>query len=339
MRRTLGRWVWWVLAIVGVTASLVASSVSYAAPRPIGAHGGFSQGGGVTVGTPKSHNVQDPRWIALKEAGRVVRPIVGQAPIIMPMTPTAGYAPAATAELLYTGTVTSTIEAPGYGNDDHGTYYTDGYFWNFCGAGATNTALYYWNGHTSNYGANTYTEPSYAGYHSSTYWTSGDHGRSYEMYLAMKVLVPGWSTTGEVTFFSYPSAGTYVNDITSTMNWEASGENSSTWNNYFYITQADDSAVTSQSLHNSVAQDVYYSRAPVVIMVNTKDLPNWAGTNKALIHVVTIIGYDDSQGIYYYTDTCGTQCGSNHNGGINTISQSQMYKALMDVGGGGGYVW
>ena len=36
-------------------------------------------------------------------------------------------------------------------DDTNNNCYIDGYFWNFCGAGAADNALYYWNGKTNTY--------------------------------------------------------------------------------------------------------------------------------------------------------------------------------------------
>lgn len=300
---------------------------------------------------PEVHNAQ---WYALKLAHRVIAPGVfasssssSSPSTIIPecLSPCDDY------KLLSTSVVTNTIEAPGSGNDDHGTPYTDGYLWNFCGAGAADNALDYWNGKTNTYPANSYIEPSYANRRTTTYWTSSDHNRSYEMYLADQVLVPGWSTPGMVTFNSYPSAGTYLGDMTNTLNWEASGH-SSNWQNYFYLTVPNWTynsstgqwvAVSNSTVHSDIVADINGGH-PVVAEVNTTNLPNW--NKNGILHYITIVGYDNTTGIYWYTDTCGTSCGSMYNGGVNTINQvtpdqygNDLYDAIKNVGHGGGFSW
>lgn len=298
--------------------------------------------------TPEVHNAQ---WYALKLAHRVIAPGVfassssSSTPIRQCISPCDNY------KLLNTSVVSNTVEALGYGPDDNGDGYTDSYLWNFCGAGAADNALYYWNGKTSSYPAGWYTEPSYANYHTNTYWKSSDHNRSYEMYLADQVLVPGWSTPGMVTFSSYPHAGTYLADMTNTLNWEASGHSSS-WQNYFYLSVPNwykDSSgnytikVSQSTVNSDIVADINGGH-PVVVEVNTTNLPNW--NKNGILHFITIVGYDQTTGIYWYTDTCGTACGSMYNGGVNIINQvtpdqygNDLYDAIINVGPGGGFSW
>lgn len=271
---------------------------------------------------------QDPRWVALKLAGKMHVP--GQA--FVPGQAYAANCPGYCSgqRTLATSVVANTLEALGNnGNggcvqdDTNNNCYIDGYFWNFCGAGAADNALYYWNGKTNTYPSGSYTEPPYSSETggptrwTTTYWTSSDHNRSYEMYLADQVMVPGWSTPGMVTFYGYNSAGTFLADMTNTLNWEASGHDKNNWQNFFYLTvyKANLSAAT---LNNDIMLDINSGR-PVVAAVNTGYLPNW---NFPVAHMITIIGYNNNTGQYVYTDTCGTICGSNSNGGINYINQT-----------------
>lgn len=295
----------------------------------------------------KIPEVHDAHWLSLKLANRVIAPgVYSSAPAPECISPCDNY------KLLNTSVVTNTIETLGYGPDDNNDGYTDGYLWNFCAAGAVDNALYYWNGKTNTYPAGWYTEPSYANYHTNTYWTSGDHNRSYEMYIADQVQVPGWGTPGMVTFGSYPSAGTGLSDITSTLNWEASGH-SSNWQNYFYLSVANwyydsktgkyDIPVSKDTVNSNIVADINGGH-PVVVMVNTTNLPNW--NKNGIIHAITIVGYDQTTGIYWYTDTCGTACGSMYNGGVHVINQftpdqygNDLYDAIKNVGVGGGYSW
>ena len=353
--RIIGRRLFWILSVVGMAVVLGAAAMAPAdpppspSPAPPDPHiGSFYEH---APATSKSHLVQDAHWLALKRAHQVARPGLTAADVLPSSVPSAGNAGTPTIVLLNIGVAQNVLEALGANcnpngtcTDDAGHSYVDGYFWNFCGPGSANVALYYWTGSTSSYPAGTYTEPSYAPYHSTTYWTSGDHSRSYEMYLAMQVLPPSFATPGLPTFYAYPQAGTTLPDLRDTLNWEASGHNSSTWSTYFYALQPDDSTLTPSVLHADVTWDIATSHAPIVPDVNAPDLPNWS-TWKAnhpghkLIHNVTIIGYDDLSGNYYYTDTCGKQCGSNNDAGINTVSQATMYQAIMDAGAQGGYAW
>jgi hypothetical protein len=338
-------------AVLGLATVLLGASWSSAAYAS-GPSVSSLSGGTVTVDvrgkTPEVHNAQ---WYALKLAHRVIAPGVfssspsSSSPIRECISPCDYY------KLLNTSVVSNTIEALGYGPDDNGDGYTDNYLWNFCGAGAADNALYYWNGKTNTYPAGWYTEPSYANYHTNTYWTSSDHNRSYEMYLADKVLVPGWSTPGMVTFSSYSSAGTYLGDMTNTLNWEASGHSSS-WQNYFYASVPNWTynsstgkwvPVSESTVNSDIVSDINGGH-PVVVEVNTTNLPNW--NRNGIYHYITIVGYDNTTGIYWYTDTCGTACGSMYNGGVNIINQvtpdqygNDLYDAILNIGHGGGFSW
>src|SRR5260221_14779551 len=59
----------------------------------------------------------------------------------------------------------------------------------------------------------------------------------------------------------------------------------------------------------------------------------WAPQGKTIIHFITVVGYDDAKGIYYYTDTCGhsTDCGSLSDGGVHTVPQGQLWAAISAV--------
>lgn len=74
-------------------------------------------------------------------------------------------------------------------------------------------------------------------------------------------------------------------------------------------------------------------------------------------HYITILGYDDTQGangIYYYTDTCGSSTGCNGTGNgtdgqLKTADQTTLWKAIQNIPptpfpgdptrGDGGYIW
>lgn len=304
----------------------------------------------------KSPEVHDPNWVSLKLAHQITTPgglsaQTSGASRVHPRVCVPGPCPTQppSAKTLDTSVVQNTLEP--YGNvpgnnsactyDDNGYCYIDRYYWNFCGPGAVDSALYYWNGKTNTYPAGYYTEPSYANRRTTTYWTSSDHNRSYLMYLAENTWVPGWSTPGIVTYNSYPSAGTYLSDVTNTLNWEASGHNTSTWQNYWYVTVSN-SGLSASTLNNDITIDIA-DGYPVVVEVNTTNLPNW-NTN-GIIHYVTIVGYDNINHTYTYVDSCGRACGS-LGSGVHTINQTtpdqygnDLLDAIKNVGGGGGFSW
>lgn len=321
----------------------------------------------------KAPEVHDSRWLSLKLAYRVTTPggaltqpshngsggVHPNMCIPDPCPP-----PPPSAKTLSTTVVQNTLEPWGRSNgytpsnlrctvtingttytdgirDDNNNCYRDQYYWSFCGPGAVDSALYYWNGNTDTYPAGSYTEPSYAPYHQTTYWTSSDHNRSYLMYIAEVTKVPTWSTAGMVTFGTYSNAGTYLSDITNTLNWEASGHNTSTWQNYWYLSVSN-SGLTASTLNADIVTDIA-DGYPVVAEVNTTNLPNW-NTN-GIIHYITIIGYDNNNHTYTYVDSCGTACGST-GAGVHTINQStadqygnSLLAAIVNVGSGGGFSW
>lgn len=347
------------VAVVGFAALMLATTMGSApaaaaaqttssAPGASGQQQTFAQG--------KSPEVHDARWVSLKLAHRITAPggMTTQAGSVGSMlpnicTPDPCPPPPPSAKTLSTTVVQNTLEpygnVPGNNsactNDDNGYCYIDRYYWNYCGPGAVDSALYYWNGKTNTYPAGYYTEPSYASRRTTTYWTSSDHNRSYLMYIAEVTKVPTWSTAGMVTFGTYPSAGTYLSDITNTLNWEASGHNTSTWQNYWYVSVSN-SGLTASTLNNDIVTDIA-DGYPVVAEVNTTNLPNW-NTN-GIIHYVTIIGYDNNNHTYTYVDSCGTACGST-GAGVHTINQStadqygnDLLDAIKNVGSGGGFSW
>lgn len=205
--------------------------------------------------------------------------------------------------------------------------YVDKNFWGLCGPGAVANALQYWGKSINTYPAGTYTEPSYSVYHSTTYWTSSDHNRSYIMYIADQTFPPSFGTAGLPDYSTYPTGGSALTDVRDVLNWEASGHNTNNWSTYFYA-RVSSSGLTASTLHTDIYDDISQGY-PVVAEVITKDLPNWPSGSNA-IHYITVIGYSDPSGVYYYTDTCSKGCGSLNDGGINTIAQSQLLTAITD---------
>lgn len=348
-------------AVLGFAALMLTATIgsasAAAAARPTSSASAPNAAYQQKLAHGKSSEVHDPRWLSLKLAYRITTPgglsaQVGINPMnsVVPDVCVPSCSPPPLSKTLSTSVVQNTLEpygnVPGNDsacvNDDNGYCYIDRYYWSFCGPGAVDSALYYWNGKTNTYPAGSYTEPSYANYRRTTYWTSSDHNRSYLMYIAESTLVPGWSTAGMVTFSSYPNAGTYLSDITNTLNWEASGHNTSNWSNYWY-TSVSNSGLTTSTLDGDITTDIGSFGYPVVAEVNTTNLPNW--NHNGIIHYITIIGYNNTNHTYTYVDSCGTACGS-MGSGVHTINQStpdqygnDLLDAIKNVGSGGGFSW
>ncbi len=242
---------------------------------------------------------------------------------------------------------------PGTANyDDSYTHYKDGNFFFLCGPGAANNALFYWPDPMNFMTSTKIKDPSVG---SITTWTS-ERMRGYITNVAWHIQWPGWSHPGMMDDH-YQSYGATLYGLQDGMNWEASGENPSDWSNYFYTivwwNQSNEN-----TFHQDVVNDISVNFVPVVAEVEALDLPNWKWTSNNIKpqqekHFITIIGYDDTVGIYYYTDTCAasTTCnfsGSGKDGTILQASQSQMWQAITDVpvnqstdpsAGDGGWVW
>lgn len=241
------------------------------------------------------------------------------------------------AHTLDTSIVKMIVEPPGAGHDDHGTYYSDANYWNFCAPGAVTAAMSYFNSNVTSWPAGTFKEP-YGPHVSTTYWGDSDtvsgystRGRAYLMHIALQVKPPNFSTAGLPSFSTYPSHGAILSDQRDVLNWEASGH-ASTWSTFFYQVVSA-SGLSSATLHHDITRDIYGGHA-VVASVNTAYLPNWS---RSLGHAIAIVGYDDTAGTYAYVDTCGKACnGASQatNGGIWHISQSRLYSAILSLGAG-----
>jgi hypothetical protein len=156
------------------------------------------------------------------------------------------------------------------------------------------------------------------------------------MYIAEQVLVPGWTTPGEVTFQTYHSAYTATGDIVNTLNWEASLHGSN-WQGYFFG-QVPAANLTQAILNNAIMSDLYYSNSPVIAITNTGYLPSW--NKSGIIHAIAIIGYNNTNQTYTYVDTCGGPSGCGSLGqGVYSISQSALYNAIQNANGNGAIVW
>lgn len=334
-RVTLGASVFTIgLSIMLLCAPAVAAA-PWTTPGPI--TDGLAYGQQTRFG--KSHLVQDPQWYAAKVArrNRLLQGgngiAAGSSSLTITNTPPASYS-------LSTSVTGNTFEelgnAPGGGStpDANGHLYTDGYFWNFCGEGATTVALGYWNtivpiNHKGSY---TNTDP-----HTTTSWDD-TYNRAYIFYLGDEVKPPSFGSFGEFAYGSYPSGTTYTTDLRDTLNWEASREGAlGSWSNYYYgIVWA--SSLTQSGLMADVQSDVGIDHKADVVDVNTAYLPSWAGTNKALSHYVAITGYNTTNNTLTYIDTCGTGCGSKGNG-VYTVGLSQLYSGIENNNGNGSIVW
>jgi hypothetical protein len=339
--------------VLGVCLSLASSGLTAAGSPLAPTVDGGSTGG---VSASRSTLVQDPVWLALKNAGQVVRTGPGQVSMRSVATAQAASYPNSfnlPYSTQYSGTE-YTVEpesgAAATAYDDHGTSYLDKNYVNFCVPGATTVAMSYFEptdvtGHASG----NFTEPAYSVHHSTTYWTAADYGgsptayhansRSYIMFMAEQVDPPSYSNPGEVDFSTYPTTGAGQTDARDALNWEAA-DHGSNWANFFYASQPNSgSNFTQAHLHADVLTDVVDSGVPVNAFLSTSSLPNWGGLK--VNHAITIIGYNDTTATYTYVDTCGYYCTSDHgsNGGrVWTVSQTTLFNA-MKVFTDGGWIW
>ncbi len=279
--------------------------------------------------------MQDPAWVALELDHRIAIGATGL-PIVLASTPLA-----LPISAYLDDTVTDhVVETEGDLYDDTHQPEADLNYWNFCTAGAATTALYYWKpNNVTNWPAGNFTEP-YGPHKTTTYWRSSDtgtasdtsngyptKGRAYEMYLAEQVKPPSYATPGIVNFTYYVTHGETLSDTRDALNWEASGHCSTCWSTYFYVV---DKPASQAALHSDIASDIGGSGRAVVAFVDTGYLPNWSRSVSGW-HAITIIGYDDSSGTYFYTDTCGHRCNTSSrstNGGTWAIGQQVLFNAV-----------
>jgi hypothetical protein len=334
-----------------VTLSLAAAAVAFGAPAANAADSPAN--GGMSLGAPKGSLTQDPTWVAAKAAGRVVKSKSGSVSILA-----AGMSPAAVPASAYLDTsVTSRIIEPeGRNYDDHhqpSGGITDQNYWRLCGPGAVTVALWYWPTQSDVTGwVGTFTEP-YGPERYTTYWAGSDTGgsgdtsdgyssvgRGYIMNVAMVQQPPDYSTPGLDTFTTYPQGGAIISDARDMLNWQASDHDQTHWSTWFYATVPNKTeSLTAAHLLSNVETDIATDGVPVVVALNTylnssTHLPNWS---VSLGHSVTIVGYNNSNGTYRYTDTCGVHCEGGTNGGTHDVSQSVMFALIASWGTG--YDW
>ncbi|MGD0017751.1 MAG: hypothetical protein ABSD62_00710 [Candidatus Limnocylindrales bacterium] len=325
---------------------------------------------------------QSPEWLGLKAAGRIAlvdgKPVVldaGADPLVNPATG----APVPAARTLDTAYARWIIEPLGYGKDAKGNNFSDRNLWNLCEPGATTAALYYWQqltGHPNVTGTAGYFLDPYAaegvawpapgptvarssgGARIGTYWSGSDrlngytaHARGYIMYLGMVVQPPGWQSQGIAVYADasgrplYPTIGAPRTNIQVALNWEASGHEAQGWAEFWYASVMRFEPTAARDLQIAVTLDVGRDSVPVVVELDTHDLPNWQAGSKTphIRHAVTIVGYDNAAKppTFTYIDTCGRGCNSragNTNGQLHVVAQSQMLVAMQDSVGSG-FVW
>jgi hypothetical protein len=298
---------------------------------------------GATGAPMTATSSQDSSWVAAKLAFRVTRPTPPGSAIAPPACaePCASY-PAA--YVLDTSVVQYTLEPPKVGVDAAGDAYADHNMSKLCGPGAVANALYFWGNGPSTAGPATFVDTANG---VATHWTT-DHNRAYLLSLAWETAIPGWLHAGLMDTHD-PSRGMTLYGIRDGLNWEASRHDASAWHTYFYTLVWWNQSSAGQ-FHQQVRDDLAHAHVPVVAEVSARLLPNWAPQGKTIYHFITVVGYDDTKGIYYYTDTCGhsTDCGSLSDGGVHTVPQGQLWAAISAIpvnastaynAGDGGYVW
>ena len=325
---------------------------------------------------------QSGEWLRLKAAGRIA--LVGGQVVVLGagvdplLNPSTGLAVPA-ARSLDTTYARWIVEPLGYGFDARGNSFTDQNLWNLCEAGATTTALYYWQGLTGRpdvtgtagyfldpYAAEGVAWPSpgptvarsSSGARIGTYWSGTDtvnayaaHARGYIMYIGMAMQPPGWQSAGEAVYADasgkplYPTIGAPRTNIQVALNWEASGHAEAGWAEFWYASVMRFEPAAARDLQMAVTLDVGRDGVPVVVELDTHGLPNWqAGAATPHIrHSVAIVGYDDAATppTYTYIDTCGRAC--NNRGGNQDgqlhVIPQSQMVLAMQDTVGSGFVW
>ena len=354
----------------------------FAAPTAAPSHGALPTDQVDSPAPRRPVPTQSAEWLSLKAAGRIAlvdgKVVVVDADTDPLLNPGAGL-PVPAARTLATDYARWIIEPLGYGSDARGDRYTDHNYWNLCEAGATTTALYYWQQltgrpdvtGTAGYFLDPYVAEgaswpspgpavarSSGGARIGTYWSGSDtvngytaRARGYIMYIGMAMQPPGWLSTGEAVYADasgkplYPTIGAPRTNVQVALNWEASGHTGAGWAEFWYASVMRFDPTAARDLQMAVTLDVGRDGVPVVVELDTHDLPNWeAGASTPHIrHAITIVGYDDaaSPPTYTYLDTCGRACndrGGNQNGQVHVIPQSQMVAAMQDTVGSG-FIW
>ncbi|GHO87138.1 hypothetical protein [Dictyobacter formicarum] len=312
----------WLFAAV-LALMLACTPAAFAASIPMTGPGQNLSYGQLNRAGKSHHTQQNTAWARSKQAYQVVRPGYGVHPLSVPATKTLSTS--------YSDTI---WEPATVGTDAAGHSYTDYYMGQMCGPGATTVALDYWNNvNTRAVGGHNYSDP-----HVTTYWNDS-HERAYMMYIATQVYPPYYTSAGEMSYGSYPNAGTTNQDLTDALNWEASNHNSSNWFTYFYLlVQPGNLSLT--TLKNNVASDIANYNVPPVVSVNDAYLPDWSSSPyRGGSHDVAVIGYDNNAGTFTYAETCTAGVCGTAGTGHYTISQQQLYNAIENDNGNGALVW
>jgi hypothetical protein len=328
---------------------------------------------------------QSDEWLALKAAGRIALydGHVGLLPAgVDPLLrPDAGV-PVGQAGLLDLDWTRWIVEPVGDGTDVKGNRYSDRSYWNLCGPGAVTVALYYWQqllGYpdvtgTEGYFLDPYEAagaawpgrgPVFVGpdgrpHRQGTYWTGSDtvngftaRGRGYLMYLAMAAAPAGWTSTGIDIYVDgdgvarYPTLGAPPRYMMAGLNWEASGQVQTGWQETYYAAVGRWDPTIARDLRTAAMIDIGRDGVAIIASADTYHLPNWQAANPDdtphIRHAIAIVGYDNTATppTYTYLDTCGRQCnsrGGNRNGQVHVISQDQMATAITETYGMG-FIW
>ncbi len=325
---------------------------------------------------------QSAEWLRLKAAGRIA--LVGGRVVVLaasadPMTDPVTGATVPAARTLDTAYARWIIEPLGSGKDAKGNTFTNKNYWNLCEAGATTTALYYWQQLTGRpnvtgtagwfldpYAAEGVAWPSPGpafvrgtdGKLLGTYWTGTDtvngytaHGRGYMMYIGMTMRPPGWVSAGQAVYADsngkplYPTIGAPRTNIGVALNWEASGNDAGGWTEFWYASVMRFEPTAARDLNAAVMFDVGRDGVPVVMELDTHGLPNWQAGDATphIRHAVSIVGYDNKANppTYTYIDTCGRACNTrgDNQNGQVHVIAQSQMVAAMQDTVGSGFVW
>jgi hypothetical protein len=327
---------------------------------------------GQAKGTPSTPSVSDASVIPGAQAqpltsasrgyanGATLAPYVGAAPMApnnraRPLTSTYSWPSCTSCDELSISTLVQHVWEPGGGsapnfgpstssNDDNGQPYSDWNMVDLCGPGAADVALWFWP--LPNNAMNVSATDTYIS-RPTGYWMGVDpydntsRMRGYMIQLAWNIHAPSYTYPGYFNGMMRNSWATPDWVMLDGMKWEASGENSSTWQNYFYVLA---SPGTKSTFHSNVQSDISTDHVPVVVLLNNANaLPNWNPNGGPIGHYITIVGYNDSTGDggeYAYMDTCGqsSSCnsyGGNSDGGVKVATATQVWNAI----NGGEWIW
>jgi len=139
------------------------------------------------------------------------------------------------------------------------------------------------------------------------------------MYLALAVQTPGDSQQGLMTYQSY-GITTRASDVVRVLNYE------STLGRSTPFSAVATSKWSEPSFEANLQTEIGDDHVPVMIGVQTDQLPSQAAYGKAGDHWIVVAGYDSAY--YYYIETCtgATGCGSaatNTGGGAARVEDAK----------------